>query len=222
MINKLIILLMASFVTLSCSSTPEMETTEDKTLKLLTETLKKQRQKNKLIDVRTILTREQIDNANMPVLMVELPSGQNGTLTQYPGTGLGTTWLGIDGATLTLQNGVIIASRGMGDDVMGGVTGMPNWKSITEKSYSRSLSYLVKDNVILTRNFYCQILDKQKTQTFEFFDVKFVTNLFEETCKDEVGVIENSYFIDKDNIVRNSYQFHSPSIGYLKIHRVDR
>ena len=37
--------------------------------------------------------------------------GQNGTLTPYPGKGIGQTWLGADGATITMEQGVLKASK---------------------------------------------------------------------------------------------------------------
>ena len=50
----------------------------------------------------------------MPLLFAELGSGQNGTLSKYPGEGVNsTTWIGVDGATITLKNGLLIATRGM-------------------------------------------------------------------------------------------------------------
>ena len=79
------------------------------------------------VDARNLLSREQIDAAKIPVLFVELESGQNGTLTPYPGHGLGQTWLGADGATITLERGILKASRGMGDDLMGSSSSMPSW-----------------------------------------------------------------------------------------------
>ena len=52
--------------------------------------------------------------------------------------GYGTTWLGADGATLTLEKGIIIASRGMGTDVMGGYTNIPVWNEILiEENYTK-------------------------------------------------------------------------------------
>ena len=86
------------------------------------------------IDARNLINREQIDAANIPVLFVELASGQNGTLTPYPGQGVGQTWLGADGATITLERGVLKASRGMGDDLMGSSSSMPPWSKINKKT----------------------------------------------------------------------------------------
>ena len=99
-------------------NSPEIETGEIKTVQVLKEALSNRQSQDIFIDARKLLTREQIDAAGIPVLYVELETGQNGTLTPYPNEGIGKTWLGADGATLTLDYGRIKASRGLGDDLM--------------------------------------------------------------------------------------------------------
>ena len=84
----------------SCSNAPETETGEIRTLQLLKKAFDSSRKPKQFIDARNLISREQIDAANMPVLFVELASGQNGTLTPYPGHGDGQTWLGADGRQL--------------------------------------------------------------------------------------------------------------------------
>ena len=131
--NRFLIISVLISILTSCSNTPELETGEIKTLALLKQAFQQSNQPKQFIDARLLLNREQIDEAKVPVLFVELPSGQNGTLTPYPGRGVGQTWLGADGATLTLQMGVLKASRGMGDDLMGSTSSMPPWSKIKYK-----------------------------------------------------------------------------------------
>ena len=111
----------------SCSNAPEMKTGEIQNLQLLKKAFDSSNNDNQFVDARDLINREEIDAANIPVLFVELASGQNGTLTPYPGQGVGQTWLGADGATITLERGVLKASRGMGDDLMGSSSSMPSW-----------------------------------------------------------------------------------------------
>ena len=106
-VTKSLICLALIFSISACSNTPELETGEIKTLQLLKEALFEQNNEKTFVDARMLLSRQQIDAANIPVLFVELESGQNGTLTPYPGQGIGQTWIGADGATLTVNSSAI-------------------------------------------------------------------------------------------------------------------
>ena len=142
-VNKFFIIFLLIFSLCSCSNTSDLETGEIKTLQLLKNAFDRSNSPKVFVDSRNILSRDQIDTAGIPILFVELSSGQNGTLTPYPGSGIGQTWLGADGASITLEGGVLKASRGMGDDLMGAISQMPTWTNVTRASntYSRDLIF---------------------------------------------------------------------------------
>ena len=117
-VNKVSLFSVIIIALTSCTNAPELETGEITIPLLLKEVFNQSRSKEVFPDARELLSREQIDTAAVPVLFVELESGQNGTLTPYPGLGVGQTWLGADGATVTLDKGVLKASRGIGNDLM--------------------------------------------------------------------------------------------------------
>ena len=64
-----------------------------------------------------------------PMLFVELKSGQT---APHPLSWqvIGQTVVAADGATITLERGVLKASRGMGNDLMGSSSSMPAWSKI--------------------------------------------------------------------------------------------
>ena len=163
------------FIIMACSNTPDLETGEIKTLNLLKNALQQSRNQNIFIDSRNLLSREQIDSAEVPILFVELKSGQNGTLTPYPGQGFGQTWLGADGATITLERGVLKASRGMGGDIMGSSSSMPTWSNIDKgiEKYSRKIKYISGNNAIITREFECEIQKINKEEIIKIWDIEF-------------------------------------------------
>ena len=105
--KKIIANMSLLFSIVACSNSPELETGEIRTLRLLKQVIVDSNQRNVFIDARTLLSRKQIDAIDAPILLVELASGQNGTLTVYPGQGVGKTWLGADGATITLDGGIL-------------------------------------------------------------------------------------------------------------------
>ena len=208
----------------SCSNSPELETGEIKTLEMLKQALLQSSRSTAFVDSRTLLSREQIDSSNTKVLFVELESGQNGTLTPYPGYGIGQTWLGADGATITLEKGILKASRGMGDDLMGSSSSIPPWSKINEqtKTYSRELYYITGNNKISSRVFNCNIKKTNNEEFIKIWKIDFKVAKFEEQCFHRSLTFKNNYYVDALGIVRKSKQHHSVTLGYITIERLDR
>ena len=208
----------------SCSNAPETETGEIRTLQLLKKAFDSSNKPRRFIDARNLINREQIDAANMPVLFVELASGQNGTLTPYPGQGVGQTWLGADGATITLERGILKASRGMGDDLMGSSSSMPSWARINKKTedYSRELIHITGNNKISKLVFSCDIEKISSEELIKIWDINFKVAKFEEQCFNSSLTFKNVYHVDNQGIVRKSLQYHSETLGSILIKRLDR
>ena len=208
----------------SCSNTTDMETGEIRTLQLLKTAFDSSNKPKRFIDARNLISRQQIDAANTPVLFVKLASGQNGTLTPYPGHGVGRTWLGADGATITLGRGILKASRGMGDDLMGSSSAMPHWSKINKKTknYSRELGYVTGNNKIAKHVFICDIEKTSSRVLVEIWDINFKVDKFEESCSDGNFKFKNTYHVDTKGVVRRSSQYHSDTLGYILIERLDR
>ncbi len=222
--NKFLASLCLIVILASCSNAPETETGEIRTLKLIKDAFEASKKPKQFIDARNLINREQIDAANIPVLFVELASGQNGTLTPYPGQGVGQTWLGADGATITLERGMLKASRGMGDDLMGSSSSMPSWSKINKKTdiYSREYAHITGNNKISKRVFNCNIEKTSSEEQIKIWDVNFKVEKFEETCSDNTLTFKNAYQVDTQGVVRKSLQYHSQTLGSVKIERLDR
>ncbi len=222
---KILLVNLALILTLiCCSNTSELETGEIKTLQLLKKVFEQPNGSKIFIDARTLLTREQIDAANIPVLFAELKTGQNGTLTPYPGQGVGQTWLGADGATITMDRGILKASRGMGDDLMGSSLSIPPWSKIDNSvaTYVRKLSHMAGNNKIMERSFECKIKKIDRREEIKIWDIEFSVTKFEENCNNNQFGIKNIYYVDDRGIVRRSSQYHSETIGYILTERLDR
>jgi len=222
--NKFLTSLAITLIIASCSNAPETETGEIRTLQLFTKAFNSSNKPKLFLDARNLINREQIDAANIPVLFVELASGQNGTLTPYPGQGDGQTWLGADGATITLERGILKASRGMGDDLMGSLSSMPPWSKINKKTetYNRELNHITGNNRISKRIFNCDIEKTSRGDFVKIWDVNFKVDRFEENCSDGKFAFKNTYQVDGRGIVRRSSQYHSETLRYILIERLDR
>lgn len=212
------------FLLTACANTTELETGAIKTLQMLKNVIDQSKNQKMFVDARKLLSREQIDAAKTPVLFVELRSGQNGTLIPYPGRSVGQTWLGADGATITLERGILKASRGMGDDLMGSSSSMPSWNKIENpsKPYIRKISYLAGNNKIKAYTLECKIRQVNKKELIEIWDVEFPVTTYKEKCAHKDTFIKNTYYIDNKGIVRKSIQYHSETLGYVITERLDR
>ena len=180
----------------SCSNTTELETGEIRTLQLLQKSFDNSNKPKPFINARNLINRKQIDAANIPIIFVELESGQNGTLTLYPGQGIGQTYLGADGATVTLEKGILKASRGMGDDLMGSSTSMPPLSEINKNKviYSRELSHITGNNTISKRVFVCDIQKTNGEELIKIWGIDFKVTKFEESCFDGTVKFKNIYY----------------------------
>ena len=212
------------FTLMSCANIPEEETGEIRTLKILKQAFDGKKYSKIFVDSRTLLTREQIDASNTPVLFVELESGQNGTLTPYPGQGIGQTWLGADGATVTIHRGILKATRGMGDDLMGSSNLVPQWSKIngSTEPYLRKFMYITGNNKIQQYTFKCNIKKVNSQQSIKVWGIKYFVKEFQERCSNNKFEIENKYPVDRRGVVRRSYQYHGETIGYIFTERIDR
>ena len=222
--NKFLAGLSFILILASCSNAPETETGEIRTLQLLKKAFDQSNKPRGYTDARNLIDREQIDAANIPVLFVELASGQNGTLTPYPGQGVGQTWLAADGATVTLERGILKASRGMGDDLMASSSFMPPWSKIskTKETYNREFAHITGNNKISKRVFSCDIEKTKSKELIEIWDIIFKVAQFEERCFNGSLTFKNTYQVDDQGIVRKSSQYHSDTLGSILIERLDR
>lgn len=222
--SRLLFISFALLFICSCSSNYQQKTGEIKALNLILNNLSEGKKDKIFPDSKLMISRRQIDQSEIAVLYVELENGQNGTLTPYPSLGVGQTWLGADGITITLeQQGVLKASRGMDSDIIGGKTSMPNWQNITSSSeYERQLFYLNGKNQLYSENFVCKMTKSNETTDLHIFEVSFKTVQFKEKCITGSRTVLNQFFVDNQGIVRKSIQYHSESVGFIMTERLDR
>ena len=221
---RFLFIIIACITFSGCTNSSEFETGEIKAFKMLKETLLASSSARNLLDVNKVISRRQIDEANTPVLFVQLENGQNGTLTLYPGEGYGETWLGADGVTITIEEGVMKATRGMRNDIMGGHSEKPKWSEIknSNKKYTRYLTYLDGQNKTYSKVYKCEIRRSLNDTNINILELNFKTIRFDEKCNSNEKEINNIYFVDEKGIKRRSLQYHGPSVGYIKTERWDR
>ena len=168
------------------------------------------------IDVRKLVTREIVEEAGDPIIFVELEDGRNATLSLFPGENELPVWLGVDGSTITAKNGVLISTRGMGDDLMHSEYEKTFWGlSNPGKQYAKKYTYLVEDNQLVSKYFNCSFNLDEKSSVIKIFDRDFSVSMRVETCTGQNTDFKNRYWIETDGTVRRSTQFHSNNVGQV-------
>ena len=210
------------FFLANCSNSNDNSPIQTALLDFL-DTLQRPENANARLDARKLVTRQKIDQSGMAVLFIELESGHNGTLILYPGQNVGEVWLGLDGATVILDKGFLVATRGMGDDLMSTSTKFFSGLKSNEKpsAYQRTYRWLREDNRIMERTYRCRVFLKEVGKRIAVFNEDFVTDLYGEACDANASQIKNSYYLDDKGMIRRSYQYHSPTLGHVLIERLD-
>ena len=88
--------------------------------------------------------------------------------------------------------------------------------------YSRELKYITGNNKILKLSLKCDIQKNSKKEIIKIWDINFKVFAFEENCRTSDRKFKNTYYVDTQSTVRRSSQYHSDTIGYINIERLDR
>ena len=174
-----------------------------------------------LVDTRKIITRQIIETAGIPLLFIEKEDGQNGTLSLYPGSSTVETWLSADGATVSLINGELVATRGFGNDLMG--SAVPKDRTFKQRlgnSYVKTMRFLTADDQNYDLTLECTLRQFHKSEEIVIFEKTHEVLKYFETCTNRNYVLENLFWQNSEGLTMMSKQFHSPSVGQLLIMRL--
>jgi len=135
-------------------------------------------------------------------------------------------WRTEDNITLSLRNGVLIATRGLGDDLLSSDVAIRAGAPGPAGSGARRWQILALDNKAVNLSGACELRDLGP-ETIEIVGARHPTRHLQERC--EVagpdgrpgGSIVNDYWIDsRRGLVWQSRQWVSPEVGYLRLRRL--
>ena len=204
-----------------CTQNIKNETSSFSIVSELSVALREAMSTPELVDTRKTVTRQIIESAGIPLLFIEKESGQNGTLALYPGSNTLETWLGADGATVSLNNGELVATRGLGNDLMGSI--VPRVKTLKQRlgnSYTKTMRFLTADDQNDDLSLECTMKVFHTSEEIVIFEKIYEVLKYFETCKNENYALENLFWQNSEGLTMMSKQFHSPSVGQLLIMRL--
>lgn len=167
--------------------------------------------------IRAGITPAQITQASGPVLLAEVPGSHLAATMQHNQTRDGVeTWKTGGNQTLSFRSGVLIQTRGLGDDLMGAdVAGtLAALQGGPQADYPRLLSYLDGENRTILRAMTCAMSAPEPAQ-IAGIGTNFATRLRAETCHTTGLSVTNLYWQDADGTMRRSKQWIGPGLGML-------
>lgn len=130
-----------------------------------------------------------------------------------------TTWLSPDGISISLTEGFITATRGLGGDIMATDSAGSRSGFAGVGPYSKVYEYLDGRDQIVTDRFSCE-MQVERRETITIYDRSYNTTVFEEFCESAEFLIRNVYWRDQNGTIWQSRQWISADVGYLGYQRL--
>lgn len=144
------------------------------------------------------------------------------------GPGLITTWRTEDNITLSMRNGVLISTRGLGGDILSSTVQVAGDRPGPSQGGERIYYIRALENKTQRLALACDLVDLGP-ETIEIVELRTDTRRLREICtgglaadgSGETGKVTNDYWVDSRNgLVVQSRQWAGPFIGYLRLRRL--
>lgn len=162
------------------------------------------------------LTKDLIDATGGDVIMARVAArgltvpmtlaGRNGDVSTFTAAGI---------VTLSMRSGVILATRGFGDDLMSAEVPAGAQLTRTGQSYQRVYHLFDGQNQILTLAAQCStgVAGAERIRSGGRI---LATRIIAETCQSEARPIENRFWLAPSGRIVRARQWVSPDIGYVE------
>lgn len=165
-----------------------------------------------------LATDEQIDASSGQFVRVNYRDlGRWDTLVAAGTNEPRVTWIGSANLSVTMENGIVVATRGLPRDLMG-AEATQTWAAILAGggTAQRRHDFLDDNDQISQRVLQCSIAS-MGSDPFERRGQTYATTRFEEKCVSEQLQFTNVYWVNQRAQVIRSLQAVSPDAGYLQI-----
>lgn len=166
------------------------------------------------------LTRAQIEAQPVNLLRLSIISREaTAILVEGGNNGSKTTWFSPEGLSLTFDNGLLIGTRGFGDDLMGSDVSGAIASLGSGGNHLRTLDFLNGLGQIERVSYRCNTV-RTRSATIEIADISYDTTIIEETCASGGHTFKNTYWRDDAGTIWQSRQWISPQVGFLGYQRL--
>ena len=167
-------------------------------------------------------TRPQLDADGRPLLRAFLPArGANALLYPVGQNGPVVTWATVDAKTISLKDGLVTQTRGLGADLMSAQ--LPPVAAIArgQGQVSRMHSYLGPNDQTVLRHFTCTLANRG-AERVTISGLSYDTRRVSESCSGEGIAFENLYWFQSGTKIRQSVQWVGPDVGNVALYDLRR
>ena len=160
---------------------------------------------------------------DLPLALVMMQkSGTAGILVHIETNGTYETWGTSDRKTMVMKNGIVTATRGLGNDLMSSDTGQAGALVSARESGSggRVLRFIDGENHTVELRAACQVRAGAQSRFTSAEIVGVAVTAMEESCTVDGQTIRNSYLVDARGQALQSRQWLGDAIGYAVIQRL--
>ena len=137
-------------------------------------------------------------------------------MTKLTQSGANITWQSPGGVTMAFEDGILVGTRGLGDDLMG-VDAFDTRAALNAGggTVMRRQSYITSEDQIVTRDLTCEITNAGG-ETLQTIAGPREAVKFEEDCKGPALIFKNSYWLSGGEMIR-SRQVVSAGVGFIEV-----
>lgn len=164
--------------------------------------------------------RKVLEATGSPVLSVSDPLlGIASFMTPIGTNSDVVTWANPGYQTISMRNGVILATRGFVTDLMS--SDAPSVEQLRSGTGSYRRVNYVLDGADQTRAYVLDCrLSVSKSETITIIGKPYVTRRVEEACTGDDGDLTNIYWFDESGAIRQSSQARSPGVENLQLQAI--
>lgn len=169
-------------------------------------------------------TRAQMVALGRPVVYMTVPRfGVTQPAVELAVNGRFRTYMGSDQSTVTLQSGIVTATRGLQVDLIAqqlSIAPSAMFRGSFPKTYTRTQRSLTGEGVLADYTYKCAMAPNEADETLTIFGRNHRLRQYTELCGNDVRAFQNSYWVDGAGSVWQSHQSVSKEVGHLVLQRV--
>lgn len=164
--------------------------------------------------------RAGLEKQGQPLILASNASLKFGTLlAPFGGSNGVETWSSTGYQTISLRNGMLVATRGFGPDLMSSVAPSTATIAAAHGTTTRRYTYLDGADKPQSLDYTCQ-LAPAAFESIEVISKLYATHKVNEVCTGPQGSFTNEYWFDRGSILRQSKQFFAPNRDNMFVQKV--